>query len=151
MPDRVLTALRRFGLPGRRLVTGVAVCALTAALVAACAGPHKPKSAAGPQAAPPAPSKSTAKTKTAPPAPPAVARIPTDRGPATSTPPPPLPEFTAGQFIGKGPDTLLGVFGEPRLIRRDTPAEIWQYARPGCVLLVFLYETDADPLRVWYM
>ena len=39
---------------------------------------------------------------------------------------------------------MNALFGEPRLTRRDGPAQVWQYANAVCVLDLFLY-ADADP------
>ncbi|MFC6214325.1 hypothetical protein ACFP4G_04955 [Fodinicurvata halophila] len=49
----------------------------------------------------------------------------------------------------KQPESLIGLdragltstLGEPRMLRREAPAEIWQYRSRSCVLDVFLYET----------
>jgi len=43
--------------------------------------------------------------------------------------------------MGLAPAALSTVLGEPELIRREAPAEIWQYRNDNCVLDVFLYET----------
>ena len=39
---------------------------------------------------------------------------------------------------------VAALFGLPRLLRRDPPAELWQYARRSCVLHLFLYRSPAD-------
>jgi hypothetical protein len=41
------------------------------------------------------------------------------------------------------------LLGEPSLIRREAPAEVWQYRTAACVLDLFLYEGAAGP-RVVY-
>ncbi len=123
-----------------------------AALIAACGGPQKPATTtqapaaqsapvAEPEAAPKAekPAKQAAS-----PAKPRPRHDPTKQHP-------PLPDLSAGKLIGMAPDALVEQLGEPRLIRREAPAEVWQYTRPGCVLLVFLYETETDPMSVWYL
>jgi hypothetical protein len=127
--------------------------ALTLLLVAACSGPQKPPARTSAAAAPPA---ATASGRDTSPRPAAVPDAkPSDGNKIAALvpppPPPPLPNLSAGQFIGRGPDDLVELLGEPRLIRRDYPAEIWQYVRPGCVLLVFLYESTVEPQRVWYL
>ena len=43
---------------------------------------------------------------------------------------------------------LFVLLGPPNLIRNDTPAQIWQYAGPACVLHLFLYEGGAGSYRV---
>lgn len=42
---------------------------------------------------------------------------------------------------------LLAKLGDPNFRRRETPAEVWQYFGPGCVLDVFLYD-EKDAQRV---
>lgn len=69
--------------------------------------------------------------------------------------PPPLPAAAL-----PGPERLVGVtaaelaalLGEPGFVRRDPPAEIWQYAVEACVLDVFLYQPAAGgPSRVEHL
>ena len=43
-------------------------------------------------------------------------------------------------LIGLDRNGLSKLLGEPRLVRRETPAEIWQYVGTECVFDVFLYE-----------
>jgi hypothetical protein len=43
-------------------------------------------------------------------------------------------------LIGLDRSGLSKLLGEPRLVRRETPAEIWQYVGTECVFDVFLYE-----------
>jgi hypothetical protein len=62
--------------------------------------------------------------------------------PATAAlPPEPIINDDPQQLMGIGPGALSAVLGEPELIRREAPAEIWQYRNDGCVLDVFLYDT----------
>jgi len=58
-----------------------------------------------------------------------------------------------------GPERLAGLtgtevsalLGPPGFVRRDPPAEVWQYRTESCVLDLFLYADGADlPLRVDY-
>ena len=44
---------------------------------------------------------------------------------------------------------LAAALGDPTLLSRDGPAQIWQYAGQGCVLQVFLYQ-ERDSFRVRY-
>ena len=44
---------------------------------------------------------------------------------------------------------LSAALGEPTLLSRDGPAQIWQYAGQGCVLHVFLYQ-ERGSFRVRY-
>lgn len=39
------------------------------------------------------------------------------------------------------------VLGEPTLKRRDPPSEVWVYAQSGCVLFIYMDETDAPDLN----
>ncbi len=43
-------------------------------------------------------------------------------------------------LIGLDRSGLSKLLGEPRLVRRESPAEIWQYVGAECVFDVFLYE-----------
>ena len=43
-------------------------------------------------------------------------------------------------LIGLDRSGLSKLLGQPRLVRRETPAEIWQYVGTECVFDVFLYE-----------
>lgn len=43
-------------------------------------------------------------------------------------------------LIGMDRAGLTSTLGEPRMLRRDAPVEIWQYRSRSCVLDVFLYE-----------
>lgn len=56
-----------------------------------------------------------------------------------------------------GPERLMGLtgveiktlLGSPGFVRRDSPAEIWQYGTDACVLDLFLYAQEKDgPHRV---
>lgn len=84
-------------------------------------------------------------------APPEVAALPP---PEPAPPPPPPPE----PVIDDNPDRLIGLsrgdvrdlLGTPALVRREAPAEIWQYLGGACVFDVFLYETGEIP-RVDYV
>jgi hypothetical protein len=49
-------------------------------------------------------------------------------------------------LFGLPAEGVSALFGEPRLTRRDGPAQVWQYANAVCVLDLFLY-SDADPTR----
>lgn len=49
------------------------------------------------------------------------------------------------QLIGLTPTALVEALGSPRTLRRERPAEIWQYRGDRCVLDVFLYEAPEGP------
>ena len=64
----------------------------------------------------------------------------------------------AAPQINDDPQQLLGLsgvavarrLGAPSLVRRDGPAEIWQYRETACILDVFLY-TNTDGQHVRYV
>ena len=41
------------------------------------------------------------------------------------------------------------LLGDPGLIRRETPAEVWQYRTAGCVLDVVLYDQESGARGVY--
>jgi hypothetical protein len=63
-------------------------------------------------------------------------------------PPPPDPVHSA-QILGLDSGAVRKLLGEPGLIRRDEPAEVWQYRTTSCVLDVVLYDQASGP-RVVY-
>ena len=73
------------------------------------------------------------------------ASLPT--GPKPPQAPPSV--LTLTQLNGLSASELKAALGDPTLLRRDGPAQLWQYAGSGCVLHVFLYE-DNGSFRVTY-
>lgn len=53
----------------------------------------------------------------------------------------PKPEARPDSLLGYRRADLLARLGTPALLRREPPAEFWQFAGVGCVLHVYLYET----------
>lgn len=53
-------------------------------------------------------------------------------------------------LVGLGKADLQKRLGTPQLIRRDGPAEVWQYVADACILDLFLYE-DGARHRVDYL
>ena len=53
-------------------------------------------------------------------------------------------------MIGTDSVALQRLFGPPRLVRRDAPAELWQYQTRDCVVDLFLYQ-EKDGLRLAYL
>lgn len=53
-------------------------------------------------------------------------------------------------FIGLADDELSRTLGQPKQVRRDEPAEIWQYSGAKCVVDFYLY-SGAQGLAVAYM
>jgi hypothetical protein len=54
-------------------------------------------------------------------------------------------------FIGLGDAELSRTLGQPKQVRKDDPAEIWQYSGADCVVDFYLYAGDAGGLAVAYM
>jgi hypothetical protein len=63
-------------------------------------------------------------------------------------PPPPDPVHSAS-ILGLDSGAVRKLLGEPGLIRREEPAEVWQYRTASCVLDVVLYDQASGP-RVVY-
>lgn len=51
------------------------------------------------------------------------------------------PEIQPDSLMGADRAGLVAKLGAPALLRREPPAEFWQFANDGCVLHVYLYET----------
>ena len=118
---------------GRRAPHTV-LCALALGLLAAC---H----AAAPETsgmretgrAPPDPAPATA-------APPAQSAALAPRMPEPAAPTAPAPvDSDPEKLRGMDPVRLTGLLGRPTFLRRDAPAELWQYRHESCVLDLFLY------------
>ncbi len=60
---------------------------------------------------------------------------------------PALPEIDDNpeQLLAMTRDDLNGLLGQPDLVRREKPAEIWQYRGKDCVLDLFLYNEEGNP------
>ena len=54
------------------------------------------------------------------------------------------------RLMGLSPNGVARLLGDPALVRREPPAEIWQYLGASCVFDVFLYE-NAGAQRVTYL
>ena len=65
-----------------------------------------------------------------------------------AAPSPPDPVHSAS-ILGLDSGAVRKLLGEPGLIRRDTPAEVWQYRTASCVLDVVMYDQATGP-RVVY-
>jgi hypothetical protein len=61
-----------------------------------------------------------------------------------------IPKDTAS-FIGLDDGALSRTLGQPQQVRKDAPAEIWQYAGANCVVDFYLYTGDSGGLAVAYM
>ena len=75
-----------------------------------------------------------------------------DRASAEVAALPPEPEIDDDpeRLLGLRPDALSDLLGRPELIRREDPAQIWQYRGADCVFDVILYQ-DAGGSSVTYV
>jgi hypothetical protein len=64
--------------------------------------------------------------------------------PKVGTAPPP-------KVLGLKPQDVELLLGVPKLVRRDEPAEVWQYRSQACVLDVFLYPEATGAQQVRYL
>ncbi len=79
--------------------------------------------------------------------------------PGSAVAAPPEPAELAAITPGAGrPPELIGLtradvsrlLGAPTLLRREPPAEVWQYAGAVCVLHVFIYQEQDDSRVAYY-
>ena len=65
---------------------------------------------------------------------------------------PPEPEIDDDpqRLLGLGPNALSDILGRPELVRRESPAQIWQYRGVDCVFDVVLYQ-EAGVRTVTYV
>jgi hypothetical protein len=70
---------------------------------------------------------------------------------ASVQPAAPIRSDEANAFIGLGDAELSRTLGQPKQVRRDEPAEIWQYYGADCVVDFYLYAGEAGGLAVAYM
>lgn len=54
-------------------------------------------------------------------------------------------------FIGLGDAALSRALGQPKLVRKDELAEIWQYSGADCVVDFYLYAADTGGFAVAYL
>jgi hypothetical protein len=55
------------------------------------------------------------------------------------------------KVLGLQPEDVQDLLGVPKLVRREAPAEVWQYRSTACVLDVFLYPEDTGAQQVRYL
>jgi hypothetical protein len=70
---------------------------------------------------------------------------------ASAQPAAPILSDDPGSFIGLADADLSRTLGQPKQVRKDEPAEIWQYSGADCVVDFYLYAADAGGLAVAYM
>ncbi|MEN3975373.1 hypothetical protein [Emcibacter sp. SYSU 3D8] len=59
---------------------------------------------------------------------------------AAAKPVVPSIETRARELMDLDEDGVRARYGQPRLLRKEPPAQVWQYADDACVLLVVLYD-----------
>lgn len=75
--------------------------------------------------------------------------MPTESG-ATLQPAAALISSERNAFIGLDDRGLANALGAPQMVRKESPAEVWQYGGADCVVDFYLYDT-AGQLRVAYV
>ena len=70
---------------------------------------------------------------------------PSSGNPATSA-----TDGLATRLVGLSADEVRSRFGNPDVQRSEARAELWQYARSGCVVLIYLYP-DASGSQVTHV
>ncbi len=73
-----------------------------------------------------------------------------DRSETAALPPVPKIDDDPTRLMGLDRAGLAKLLGDPELMRREPPAEIWQYRGGSCVFDVFLYQ-EAGRQRVTYL
>jgi hypothetical protein len=61
---------------------------------------------------------------------------------AKSQPAAPILSSDSAAFIGLGDRELSNTLGKPKQVRKDAPAEVWQYSGADCVVDFYLYDSD---------
>ncbi len=54
-------------------------------------------------------------------------------------------------LVGLSADEIRTRFGSPDVTRAEASAELWQYARPGCVVLLYLYPNATAARQVTHV
>jgi hypothetical protein len=81
----------------------------------------------------------------------AIAAVIPDEPPAPAAPPEPTIDDDPAQVIDLNGAALEALLGVPSFSRRETGAQVWQYAGTACILDVYLYDDGPDtPYRVTY-
>ena len=70
---------------------------------------------------------------------------------ASAQPAAPILSNDSSSFIGLGDAELSRTLGQPKQVRKDEPAEIWQYSGADCVVDFYLYAGETGGLAVAYM
>ena len=80
----------------------------------------------------------------------ATSNVPSKPATTTTQPAAPILSSDPAAFIGIDDVALSNALGKPKQVRKDAPAEIWQYFGADCVVDFYLYDSDGT-LKVAYM
>ena len=61
---------------------------------------------------------------------------------ASAQPAAPILSNDSAAFIGLGHVELSRTLGQPKQVRKDAPAEVWQYSGADCVVDFYLYDSN---------
>ncbi len=149
LPERSVP--ERFGREpsGPRRSGLLAACLIGFALGACQAAPEATPGPAPAAEGQPAPAEA-APAEAAPAAQVQAAQVQADRSETAALPPAPKIDDDPARLMGLDRAGLAKLLGDPELLRREPPAEIWQYRGGSCVFDVFLYE-QAGRQRVTYL
>ena len=59
-----------------------------------------------------------------------------------------IPTLKFDQLLNLKPKAFINFFGDPRIIRKESPAEIWQYQSKICVLNIVFYGSGKSYLNM---
>lgn len=59
--------------------------------------------------------------------------------------------MSASSLIGLPQERIAEVFGKPGQVRRESPAEVWQYSSPNCVVDFYLYQVTGGGMSVSFI
>ena len=112
-----------------------------------------PQVSAGPASAAPSKESDSTTRDTALPSPGGTLQGGLPGGLAGLLPEPPRPDnmslapqggASSPELVGMTANQLGGLLGQPRYLRRETPAQVWQYADRRCILDIFLYPEQGE-------
>lgn len=75
---------------------------------------------------------------------------PSEPNESSTQPAAPIISSDPSSFIGVGDADLSRALGVPKLVRKDEPAEIWQYSGADCIVDFYLYQSESG-LAVAYL
>ncbi len=78
------------------------------------------------------------------------ATSPSTKAKSAAQPAAPMLSTDPAAFIGIDDVALSNALGKPKQVRKDAPAEIWQYFGADCVVDFYLYDSEGS-LKVAYM